>query len=347
MSVKRGQKPSVRSRSGILTNAATTGSPPNTVQSRAINRPPGAGGGTTPAVVAAQRPQSRAINRPTTQTSRTNVGPSMQQLSGGTPTGYTAANFKRPLQNAATDTRLTAPPTADELMGQRYGRAAEVYADPVTGAATPAYEAAQAAPTFGTPGAMGGPADTSGGFGLPPDNEFFRMLADLESDEARAQKGFDMGLIDQPALDALFAQETMNINAPEFQWNPGVGAAGNQIGLAGGGPVGGGPVGGGPVGGGPVGGGPVGGGLGGGTIEDAYVDMYADLRDDAQTAYDTSGDFYTTEGILGRGHWSGVEDRANQYWDDRGAAAEGYFGGMRDDQLEYLALQAIYRIQVA
>ena len=24
-------------------------------------------------------------------------------------------------------------------------------------------------------------------------------------------------------------------------------------------------------------------------------------------------------------------DRSGQYWDDRGAAAEGYYGGMRDD----------------
>jgi len=64
--------------------------------------------------------------------------------------------------------------------------------------------------------------------------------------------------------------------------------------------------------------------------------MYGDLRDDAQTAYDTSGDYYTTEGILGRNYWTGVEDRGNQYWDDRDVAAGDFFGGMRDDQLEYL-----------
>lgn len=93
------------------------------------------------------------------------------------------------------------------------------------------------------------PVDT--GFGLPPDNEFFRMLADMDSDTDRAQKGFDMGLIDQGVLDALLAQDTMNINlgvedvAPGgisegqeamFQW--GVGADGTpQIGLVGDGSV--------------------------------------------------------------------------------------------------------------
>ena len=289
--------PSVRSRSGILTNAATTGGPPNTMLA-AGGAGGGSGAGATPAVIAAQRPQSRAINRPTTQTSRANVGPGMQQLSGGTPTGYTAANFDRPLQTAATDTRLTAPPTADELMGQRYQKAAETYYDPVTGGNTPAYEAMLDAPTYGTPGAMGAP---SGG------NPWLEELAAMTLDE-RIQTGLDLGIVDQTQAAALAGGASVN---PE---------AANYMGAAGAAPAAAAPAATIPVGG----------------LEQAYSDMYGDLRDDAQAAYDTSGDFYTTEGILGRGHWSGVEDRANQYYDDRGAAAEGYFGGMRDDQLEYL-----------
>lgn len=71
-------------------------------------------------------------------------------------------------------------------------------------------------------------------------------------------------------------------------------------------------------------------------VETQYGDMYADMRDDAQTALDTSEGYFTTEGTLAGDYWGGAGDRSGEYYDARDLAAEGYYGGRRDDTLDYL-----------
>jgi hypothetical protein len=72
------------------------------------------------------------------------------------------------------------------------------------------------------------------------------------------------------------------------------------------------------------------------TIEDSYADLYSDMRDDATTAFDTSETYFEDEGIATGDYWDAAGDRSGEYWDDKGLADEGYYGGVRDDTLEYL-----------
>ena len=275
---KRGVAPSIRSRSGILTNAATTGQqgPPNTMLAAG-----GAGGGTgagaTPAVIAAQRHPSRTPNRPVAAPTPARIAGPMAQAapapariagpmaqapapvaSRPDPGALAAARYERAWMAPAVDR-----PAPGVLDAARYARAAEVYADPVTGAPTPAYEEAQAAPTFGTPGAMGGPTD-------------------------------------QEVLNWLSTSDAQNFLGTT---TPAPAASTSTLGVP---------------------------------IEDAYTDMFTDLREDAETAFDTSEDYFTTEGEATTGFYDTGADLSGQYFDDRGTAAEDYFGGTRDDALEYL-----------
>jgi len=162
-------------------------------------------------------------------------------------------------------------PAPGVLEAARYARAAEVYADPVTGAPTPAYEKAQNAPTFGTPGAMGGPPG-------PTDQEVLDWLGTSD------------------------AQNFLGITTPAAP-APAPAAPISTLGVP---------------------------------IEDAYTDMYADLREDAETAFDTSEDYFTTEGDETTAFYDTGADLSGGYYDDRATAAEDYFGGTRDDALEYL-----------
>ena len=75
------------------------------------------------------------------------------------------------------------------------------------------------------------------------------------------------------------------------------------------------------------------------TIEDSYADLYSDMRDDATTAFDTSETYFEDEGIATGDYWDAAGDRSGEYWDDKGLADEGYYGGVRDDTLEYLTGQ--------
>ena len=246
-----GTAPTVKSPSGILTNTTGGGArvhPAAAARSQApsFGQAPRGGhplGNVHPAARAATQAR-QATQAPTA------VGPSAAQLAapvaaaGGmqdmAPIGSQAA---RQVVNQAT------APSPGELMGMRYQRAADVYTnDPA------AYEKAQDAPTFGTPGAMGGPPG-------PTDQE---VLDWLGTSDAQNFLG-----ITSPAAPAPTAPPAVSSVVPTTA-----------------------------------------------TIEQQYTDMFTDLRDDAELAFDTSNEFLGDQGVV-------VDD----YFTDRSGAATDYYGG--------------------
>jgi len=276
--------PSVRSPSGIITNAATVKPGGGNSELDAMMGSYGGGNAAvaqpgwaeqslatgsipTPAVNQVRRGR-QASSRAAAPTPARIASPMAQApapvASRPDPGALAAARYKAAWMAPAVDR-----PAPGVLEAARYDRAAEVYADPVTGAPTPAYEKAQAAPTFGSPGAMGG----------EPVDALTAFLNQVESDD---WKNFVAN--NAPAAPAPTAP-TSTLGVP---------------------------------------------------IEDAYTDMFTDLREDAETAFDTSEDYFTTEGDATTGFYDTGADLSGQYFDDRGTAAEDYFGGTRDDALEYL-----------
>ena len=180
--------PTVRSQSGILTNA-------NTFKDTNLSLLQG------------------DVGVPTGQFNQRNMTAATNLSSGGPPGSGFASQISRPstsqpnrgyVSPAAVDRRATSQPSnaadrnmiaqanragvgsynpnarainAAALAAARYGRAAEVYADPVTGAPTPAYEAAQRARP------MGGGQDRRENQQSEDDKALAAFLGQVESDD--------------------------------------------------------------------------------------------------------------------------------------------------------------------
>ena len=295
-------KTSVRSPSGILTNAATTGGPPGTGGPGGRGGPAntmfaagGAGGGTgagaTPAVMAVQRPQSRAINRPVAAPPPSMIAGPMAQAPPPSMIAGPMAQAPHPSQQAASSS-----------VGGGFG-------DPRQGvdryAGLDLTSRANSNARMVLPSAVEQRAAIAAG-GTAYSPEVTARIEQIRKNEAMVPTG----------TTDLHNRGYEEYFAPGGLYDQGV--RGDVS--AGGGGGGGGGI-------------DLGGGGGGG---DSYADMYGDMRDDAGTAFDTSEAYFTDEGGLAGDYWSGVGDRAGGYWDDRGTAASDYYGGVRDDTLEYL-----------
>jgi hypothetical protein len=298
--LNRRARPTVRSPSGILTNAATAGGSSGEVANLSeLHNRLGQTGTIQPSGGRPVRSGRQAHNRSPAPGAPAGAMGSAPYAPGGAmgsapyaPGGAMGSAPYAPgggsqgsagAMGSAPNTPGTAAgwrPDPFEVSGQRYMAAAETYYDPVTGGNTPAYEAMRDAPTFGSPGAMGDPALAGG------DSALEAFLAQVESDD---WKNYLANNYVPPAGDA-----------------GGGGGAGAPAAA--------------PL----------------ATIEDSYVDMYGDMRDDATTAFDTSETYFEDEGTATGDYWAAAGDRSGEYWDDRGLADEGYYGGVRDDTLEYL-----------
>ena len=264
--------PSVRSRSGILTNAAAGGSSGEVANLSELHNRLGQTGTIQPApAVATPARRGRQASSRAAAPAPARIASPMAQApapvaSRPDPGALAAARYEAAWMAPAVDR-----PAPGVLEAARYQQAGNVLHDPVTGGPTAAWEAMQAAPTFGTPGAMGGPPG-------PTDQEVLDWLGTSDAQNF-------LGITTPAAPAPAPAAPTSTLGVP---------------------------------------------------IEDAYTDMFTDLRDDAATAFDASEDYFTTEGEATTGFYDTGADLSGGYYDDRTTAAEDYFGGTRDDALEYL-----------